>query len=204
LRDLWTSQPPYSKAKGEDIMALVQKKIRHFDRRIALRNLLECIAGGVVGVFFGFEGLRTHDYVIKTGSLIVAAGAAWIVYYLLRYGKTSVSADPNQNVMSYTRALLERYDHQIRLLKSVKYWYLLPMYVGLLIMSAGLFLERAKAGTMGWRDIGGPAVYTAVFAAVWWLNEVASVRRLRQQRSKLLSMTGGTEFTTMRIEKFSG
>ena len=195
LRDLWTSQLPCGKAKGEDIVALVQKTIRHFDRVIAVRNMLECIAGGAVALFFGLQGLRTHDYVMRTGSLVVAAGAAWIIYYLLRYGKTSVGGDPSQNVMSYTRALVERYDHQIRLLKSVKYWYLLPMYVGLLIMSAGHFLERAKAGTMGWRDIGGPAVYTAVFAAVWWLNEVGSVGRLRQERSKLLSMTGGTEFT---------
>jgi hypothetical protein len=193
LRDLWTSQPPSVKTKGEDIMALVQKKIRHFDRAIAVRNVLESTAGGAVAVFFGWQGLRAHDAFMRTGSLVVAAGAAWIIYYIFRYGKKSVSADPSQSVPSYTRALVERYDHQIRLLKSVKYWYLLPMYIGLLIISAGLLFERANAGTLGWRDFGGPAVYTVVFAAIWWLNEVSTVARLRRERSKLLSMTAESE-----------
>jgi hypothetical protein len=195
LRELWSSQPPCGETKGEDILALVQKKIRHFDRMIAVRNLLECIAAGLVAIFFGWLGLRTHDLLMRTGFLVVAAGALWIIYYLLRYGNTSVSADPSQNLVDYTRALVGRYDHQIRLLKSVKYWYLLPMYVGLLITSAALSLDRAKAGRLGWGDLAIPALYTAVFAGVWWLNEVAAVGRLRKQRAKLLAMTADIRST---------
>jgi hypothetical protein len=195
LRELWESQPSCGETKGEDIMALVQKKMRCFDRAIAVRNLLECLAGGAVMVFFGWQGLRAHDVLMRTGSLVVTAGGAWIIYYLLRYGNKSVSADPSQNLMGYTRALVERYDHQIRLLKSVKYWYLLPMYVGLVIISMGLLLQRAKTGSLGWRDFGGPAFYTAVFVVVWWLNEVVSVGRLRKERAQLLGMTSQNGFT---------
>ena len=97
---------------------------------------------------------------------------------------------------SYTRALVERYDHQIRLLKSVKYWYLLPMYVGLLIISAGVLQQRAKGGNLGWWDFAGPVFYTAFFAAVWWLNEVSAVRRLRKLRARLLSITNEDETTS--------
>jgi hypothetical protein len=64
-------------------------------------------------------------------------------------------------------ALLERYDRQIRLLKSVKYWYRLPPYVGLLIGSAGVLLNHWRLGMIGWRDFLGPAAYTAFFAFVW-------------------------------------
>lgn len=38
-----------------------------------------------------------------------------------------------------------------------------------------------------------PMIYTAVFAAVWWLNETYSVGRLRQERAKLLAMTANGE-----------
>ena len=131
---------------------------------------------------------------MRTGYFVVAAGAAWIIYYLVRYGNTRVSADPSQSLTDYTRALVERYDHQIRLLKMVKYWYLLPIYTGLLITSVALFLEHGWR-IPAWRDFAMPALYTAFFAAVWWLNEVYSVGRLRKQRARLLSMIEDCKLT---------
>jgi hypothetical protein len=65
--------------------------------------------------------------------------AAWIIYFLVRYGSVAVTADPSQNFLTYAHVLLERYDYQIRLLKAVKYWYLLPLYVGLLITTVALW-----------------------------------------------------------------
>jgi hypothetical protein len=188
LRDLWNSQPPCAKSKGEEIMALVQNKIRQLDRVIYVRNWLECIAGGVVAVFFGWQALRAHDILMRIGFIVVAASAVWIIFYVMRYGQSSVYADPSQNVREYTRASVERYDHQIRLLQSVKYWYLLPMYVGLLIMSTGIFLQRARGGNLGWLDLAVPAFYTIIFATVWWLNESFAVRRLQVERAGLLAM----------------
>ena len=176
-------------------MSIVQHRMRRFDRMIAGRNLLECIAAAVVMVFFGWAALHAPNPITRTGFLVIVASAAWIIFYMLRYGRPSISVDPSQSLTGYTRALVKSYDHQIRLLKSVKYWYLLPMYVGLLITSAGLFLQREKAGNLVWWDLGGPLVYTAVFAAVWWLNEVYSVGRLMDQRAKLLSITGHDELT---------
>jgi hypothetical protein len=40
-----------------------------------------------------------------------------------------------------------------------------------------------------------PTVYTAAVVAVWWLNEVYSVGRLREQRAKLLAVIGSSEVT---------
>jgi len=194
LREIWSSQPLCGELKGEEIMEVVQRKIRHFDRAIALRNLLECIAAVAVAVFFVWSAFRMPNAVMKTGSIVVAAGAVWIVYYLLRHGQAAPAADPSQDVVGYTRCLIERYDRQIRLLKSVKYWYLLPLYLGLLILSAGRLVD-AKSGRLGWWGLGEPAVISAVFAAVWWLNEVAGVGWLSKERARLLSITGHDELT---------
>jgi len=94
----------------------------------------------------------------------------------------------------YQRSLAEKYDHQIRLLRSVKFWYLAPMYVGLLTMTAGLLKERAASGTLKWLDALGAVVYTVVFAAIWWLNEVYGVRKLERMSAKLIA--GGEEIET--------
>lgn len=190
LRELWCSQPSSKTTGGEDMLVLVQRKTSRFDRMIALRNGMECIACGAVVAIFGFFAFKAHNTLVRTGCLVIAASAAWIIFYILRYGKGPSSVDPSLNLMGYTKALASRYDYQIRLLKSVKYWYLLPPYLGLLLATAGVFQEWAKAGPLRWIDFIWPAIFTAVYAAVWWLNEVYSVGRLREERAKLLSITG--------------
>jgi hypothetical protein len=136
LRDLWSSQPPFGNTKGEEIMALVQRKTKRFERMIMIRNWTECLAAAVVTVAFGVLAILAGDAFTRTGAAIVAASAAWIIYYISRHGKANLSVDPSQNLTGYTQALLKHYDHQIKLLRSAKYWYLLPMYIGLLVISA--------------------------------------------------------------------
>ena len=188
LRELWCTQPYSSATKREDLVKLVQKQTKRFDRIILIRNLLECTAAAVVLVWFTLFAVRTQDTVQRVGSIVIAASAVCIIYFLLRYARGPANEDPSQNLSAYRRALLERYDTQIRLLKSVKYWYLLPPYVGLLIGSAGVLLSHARLGVVGWRDLVGPALYTAFFVFVWWLNEVKGVARLRSERARLLSI----------------
>jgi len=189
LRDLWSSQPPFGNTKGEEIMALVQRKTKRFERMIMIRNWTECLAAAVVTVAFSVLAILTGDALTRTGAVIVAASAAWIIYYISRHGKANLSVDPSQSLTGYTQALLKQYDHQIKLLRSAKYWYLLPMYIGLLVISAGGLLARTRTVGLSWHDLGGPGFYTAIFAAIWWLNEVNTVKRLRKQRDRLLSMT---------------
>ena len=133
------------------MLEIVQKKMQKFDRMIAWRNRLECIAAAAVAIFFTWTAVHAPNIVMKAGCLVVAGGAAWIIFYMLRYGSTGAAIDPSENLANYTQALVGRYDHQIRLLKSVKYWYLLPMYIGLLILSVGISMQRrSRAFRSGW------------------------------------------------------
>lgn len=193
LRELWCSQPSSKSAKGEDMLALVQRKTRSFDRMIAVRNWMECLASAVVAASFAYFALKTQNMFVRTGCLAIAAGTAWIIFFLIRYGQVLSGVDPSLNLTGHTQALAQRYDYQIRLLKSVKYWYLLPPYLGLVLATVGVFQDRAKAGILRWFDLFWPLLYTALYAAVWWLNEVYSVGRLRNERSRLLSITGISE-----------
>ena len=193
LQKLWKSQPPCGSVKGNDMLEIVEKKMQKFDRMIAWRNRVECIAAAAVAIFFTWTAVHVPNILMKAGSLVVAGGGVWIIYYMLRHGNVKATVDPSKNLANYTQALVERYDHQIRLLKSVKYWYLLPMYVGLLILSMGISLQRAKEGAPAWLDVIGPALCTLVFGVIWWLNEVPAVRRLRNERAHLLSITNQYE-----------
>jgi hypothetical protein len=56
-----------------------------------------------------------------------------------------VDPNPDQSLAEYRSALVSKIDHQIRLLRRVKYWSLLPTYVGLLTLNAG-WLQPCRRG----------------------------------------------------------
>jgi hypothetical protein len=188
LSELWCSQSYSSATSKEELMTLVQRKARQFDRLIFVRNVLESVSALAVTVMFAAMAARTPDPLQRIGLLIVAASGLWIIVFLLRYGRASAPADPAQELSRYRRALVERYDREIRLLKSVKYWYLLPPWIGLLIGSTGAMLHEFRDGRFGWRDFTPPAFYTAFFVLVWWFNEGYGVARLRAERARVLAL----------------
>lgn len=216
LQALWTSQPLCISSKSEDIMTIVQKRLRQFHRMILTRNLVESAAALLVAVFFVLFAFHDSNFLQRLGDIVVAAAALWIVFYLFRFGKGPTTADFNQSLADFTQTLSAQYDHQIRLLKSVKYWYLLPLYAGLLIATAGGIANRAGWSSLSLRhalgsqlpalifgleslsrsDFGALALITAFFGLVWWLNESYSVGRLRQERASLLSLTGSRDSST--------
>jgi len=183
---LWCSQAAGPQVKGEDMLAMAMRKARQFDRTIKIRNAVECAAAAVVAVFFGLEALWSPNGLLRAGNLVVAASGLWIIFCMLRYGREARDPAPDQSLAGFRQALLRKYEHQIRLLKSVKYWYLLPPYAGLMLVSAGILRESAAKGRAAWSALIVAAVCTAVFAGVWWLNEVHGVRWLNRQRAQLL------------------
>jgi hypothetical protein len=193
LDSLWKAQPLDTGMRGEEMRGIVLKKIACFDRAIRRRNRAEIVAAVVVSASFAYFAWLQRNGIERLGSIIIAASALWIIYYIWRFGSEPGDPDPDQSAASYRRALALKYQHQIRLLRNVKFWYLLPMYVGLLISSAGLLTEHAKNGVLSWTDAIGPLVYTVFFAAVWWLNEVYTIRKLRRWQ---LEVTSGAEGET--------
>lgn len=190
LSELWCSQPVPAAVSREELVMLVQKRTRQFDRVIRRRNALECFAALAVALIFGAMAAHAPDALQRAGLLIVAASGLWIIFFLARYGKATEAADSSQDLGAYRRALVERFDHQIWLLKSVKYWYLLPPWLGLLLWHAGVLLRESHARPLGWYDFIAPVIYTGCYAFVWWLNEGYGVARLRTERARVMAMLG--------------
>ena len=176
LSELWCGQHCAAVTTKEEIVMLVQKKTTQFDRLIFVRNVMECVAAVAVTVIFAAMAAHAPDALQKTGLSIVATSGIWIIFFLLRYSRASAAANPDQKLSGYRDALVERYDREIRLLRTVKYWYLLPPWIGLLTGSGGVMLAELRKGRLGWYDFIAPAIYTACFALIWWLNECTGYR----------------------------
>ncbi|MGA2134766.1 MAG: hypothetical protein ABSH50_20975 [Bryobacteraceae bacterium] len=191
LDQIWRVQT-VAPAKGEDMLALAMEKAARFERTIRHRNWRECGAAAVGSAFFGWAAWHAPAAMMRGGYLVVAASGLWIIFYMLRYGREAANPQPDQSLAGFQRALLRQYDYQIGLLRNVKYWYLLPMYAGLLLASAGGLVTR-PARQPAWPAVVAMVLYTLVFGVIWWLNEGYAAGKLRGQRAGLLEQMSGTE-----------
>jgi hypothetical protein len=185
LNQLWCGQTTGPPTKGEDMLTIAMERAERFDRTIKARNWRECLAAALVTAFFAFVAWRSPNALARAGNLVVAASGLWIMFCMLRYGREAPSPADGR-LADFQQALLRKYDHQIRLLKNVKYWYLLPPYVGLLLGSAGMVMANTAKGQPGWPQLIPMAIYTAVFGFIWWLNEAYGVGKLQRERARLL------------------
>ncbi|MBL8227205.1 MAG: hypothetical protein JNL98_01955 [Bryobacterales bacterium] len=180
LMNLWQDhilQPPVNTQALIDSMA---ERMKQFDRRVFWRNFREYAAGIVLVPVFLKVTLEG-----KT-ALEVAAGAfsvlsvLFVMCYLWRTQQQQKPLDPSLDLRDYQAALLARYDRQIALLKSVRYWYVLPLW------ASAITLVAVKARDPWSRRVGGfAAAMTLLSAGVVWLNEVYGVRKLREERDRI-------------------
>ena len=87
--------------------------------------------------------------------------------------------------MAYKAALLARLDEQIRLLRSVTYWYLLPLSLPSLWQAVHVWDKSP------WAAVVSLAVVVVLFAFLRWLNITAGVGALRATRANVESMFSG-------------
>jgi hypothetical protein len=185
LEQLWQTQPVRTDVKGGEMYQIILHKTEKFERTIWWRNTREIVASAVAGTVFAYLTWKQANGIARLGSAFITGTMVWIIYYFWRYGSSPADPNPDQSATAFQSALISKIDHQIRLLRNVKFWYLLPMYVGLLVFSAGGIRDHAATGTLSWRDTIGPALYTLFFASVWWLNEGYAVRKLERWKIKL-------------------
>lgn len=177
------SLPPGSFDAGQLARELADR-VGKFDRQIFWRNFREYAAGAVLTAWFVWQSFDPARRTISLSGVVVVG---FVMAYLWLSHRRTARLDPTADVKSYQLALLERYDHQIRLLKHVKYWYVLPIYLWLLLVIV----------TVPSRFPGGRISHflvTTLFAAfVVWLNEGYGVRKLRDARKNTESLIQETD-----------
>lgn len=168
-----------SPGESERLAREVLTRVWRFDQKIFRRNAREYIAGGGMIVFFAGMLLFGRD---RVGALIGLLSVSFVMLHLWWNHRHLQPLDPAADVAEYKAALLARIDTQIRLLRSVPYWYLLPLSVWPVWVFAQLWA----------RNPWGAAVMLlfglSVCCGIGWLNVVWGVRRLRARRLSVEAM----------------
>ena len=67
LDQLWRGQPSGLREKGEDMLTIVMQKTKQFDRRVLVRNVMECIAAAMVASAFTIAALHAPNALMRGG-----------------------------------------------------------------------------------------------------------------------------------------
>jgi hypothetical protein len=175
LKDLWKQQAVDTPTFTPESL---QARANAFYRTIRRRNVREHAAGAVVVAANTFYWWLFEDLLTRIACLLIIAGTLFVTVQLHRRA-CARRPSPEQlaaPVSTYHRAELVR---QRDALRSVFFWYLLPMFPGI-----ELFFLARQLQMNASMNLSVYLLYPALAAVIVWLNRYAA-GKLQQQIDEL-------------------
>jgi len=155
----------------------IADEVQRFDRRIRRRNAREFVAW-VILLIWSVVGMVQG----KPSAILLCAAALGVTGYMWWTHRHNRTLDANTDARAYHAALIKRYDDQIALMTSAKYWCALPLYLPVIgVTWARWDADPQRAALLF-------ATATVGFVVLWWLNEHFAVRKLRDRRARAAAM----------------
>ena len=192
LQRLWASETPpsaLSKEQKEMLMRQANEKLDQLDKKLRNRELREILPAILCAALFGAQFAVATAFFIRLGAAVIVAAMLWIVYYMLRHGRGPQNPYPGAPLDEYRAGVAAKFDHQIWLLKRVKYCYALQLFVGCVLTDLGAI--QRNGWTMRPFDWWFLAGATALSAFIVWLNEGPGVKWLRRERDAITASLSG-------------
>src|SRR5258706_12843888 len=139
LKKLWQQQPLRDPAPSSaQVISAMQSKTTQLRRTLLARDARELVTCAFVGVVFGIYCFIFRSPIMRLGALITVAGSIFIAWKILHARRATPAAKPDATVVESLRAELHSVRTQSQLLRSVAWWYLLPLAVGGLVFVWGM------------------------------------------------------------------
>jgi hypothetical protein len=89
-------------------------------------------------VIFGAMFLNFENIIAKLGAATVVLGCIYIIYRLNRARKDPKESLLDDSVRDFCQQEIERLNRQVHLLRSVLWWYIAPIMLGVNLITFGL------------------------------------------------------------------
>ena len=179
LKNLWKAQPAPAGASEPGLAARVREKTRKMDRTLFWRDSRELVACFAVVLWMAI-GYHHAEPPLQTAGRIVVVLSCVLIASILVY--TRFGHRPRVTGVASLRDHLaeerRKIAAQIKLLRSVLWWYLLPLLTGYLLY----FWGAHPATTDRLVDL---AVFALVGGALYWANLYAARRSLEPLQKEI-------------------
>lgn len=183
LKQLWKGQPLEDRPALPDqaILAALGKRMKRFDRTILWRDFREVAACLFIVVFFGWELIAMKSSrLTQIGSVVLIVSSVFIAWKLIQSKRRLPKAEPNGPIFEVVKIELQKVENQISLLRSVAWWYLLPLFIGVMLNAWG-----GGAGIVF--KLTYSAEVIALYTFIYWLNQRAVAKSLLPLKRELQS-----------------
>ena len=180
LKLLWQKQalPAHAPVVDASLVENMQKRMKRFDRTLFWRDARELAACGVVAFWFGRSLTSQPSVTTRLGAVVVILSCLFIAWRLISARRSQRSFPARDSVAEFLSVEVAKVSRQIRLLQSVLWWYILPIYVGVALISFG-----GPAGLMA------KAVFMVVLVLsggfLHWINQYAVRKTLLPLKHEL-------------------
>jgi hypothetical protein len=180
LMELWQQGTSREPDPREVARLAARATTTRFDRGVFRRNLREYAGGALLMGIYGWQAVRGNHAVQYS---IGFAAVGFVMIWLWWKHRGIQPLDPSADARTYRAAMLLRIDQQIRLLRTVRYWYLAPLFIPVFLQMAQLFGKGRRMTA-----ILGLAGSAAVFWLAALLNEKLALPGLVAQRKRIESL----------------
>lgn len=181
LKQLWQRQvlAPPAKLPDAQVVQAMKQKMSQFGRTIFWRDVRE-VAACLLVIFLFLPGcFKAASWLSQTGCLVEVFSAIFIAFRLVyskRRDDRNLTADSLRGYLLHERRKIET---QIRLLSTVLWWYILPLYIGAVMVAFGI----GRGGMV--HKFGFAIFYAVVCGGIWWLNQYAVKKHLLPLKAEL-------------------
>ena len=180
LKQLWQQAElkPALQASDMEIVRRMKRKMRKFDHKIFWRDLRELAACAFILFWFGPGVFGDGSKLCRIGHLVLVLSAIGIGAELIYSQRLGRRHRQSASVRDFFGGEIAKVRRQAMLLNSVLWWYLLPLDLGLALITLGTegpLLD--KIIYMG--------VCAFVTAVLWWANRYAARKVLDPLQKEL-------------------
>jgi hypothetical protein len=165
-------------ASARDALPAIRARVLRLRRTIVARDRRETWTGVTAALLFVVFAVRATAALPRIGYAVSIAATAVIVWRLRRARNAANERATDVSVLAFCRAERANVDDQIQLLRTVLWWYLAPLMVGVNLVVFGLAGIRPLTLLF--------LVATLLLSAVvYWANIRAVTRQLMPLRDEL-------------------
>jgi len=183
FKSAWQSQEiePSVDRAAADIVTSIERRLETLNRTILWRDGVETGSALAGIVLFGCLFFVLRGALVKSGAALITAGLALIIFRLRSSSRKDITRRADVSVADFCAGQAAALDRQIALLRSVAWWYLGPVIIGVNLFFVGLSgPNRASLIYL---------VATLVFAVVVYRLNISTVRhKLVPVRRELASI----------------
>lgn len=193
LRQVWQAQAARSRLviDADRLLAEVRRNDRWFAATIFWRDAREVAVSLLlvpVWVVMGVAAGLPWTWYLTIPALLWIAG--FMLVDRLRHHRRA--PEPGEPLVVCVEHSLVHVEHQIWLLRNVFWWYLLPFTISMLAFVGHVAWRDYSAGRFGALPLVNAvvvvAVVAAVFAGIYWLNQLAVTTTLETRRQELQAL----------------